>query len=114
MLGLGLHAYIDGAGLASDPRALLFQSYSPSTRQLTGNPLSQPNAYAMIQRRALAAEITTKIGNTRFVRRALRRISRTAGRLRRPRRWRTMPAPARRNFTTAAPRRSRLTEWRGY
>ena len=61
-----LHAYIEGAGLASDPKALLFQSYSPSTRQLTGNPLSQPNAYAMIQRRAQAAEITTKIGNHTF------------------------------------------------
>jgi site-specific recombinase XerD len=58
-----LHAYIAGAGLAGDPKALLFQSYSPSTRQLTGNPLSQPNAYAMIQRRAQSAKITTKIGN---------------------------------------------------
>ena len=61
-----LHAYIDGAGLAKDPKAMLFQSYSSSTRQLTGNPLSQPNAYAMIQRRAKAAEIATKIGNHTF------------------------------------------------
>jgi site-specific recombinase XerD len=61
-----LHAYIDGAGLAGDPKALLFQTYSPSTRQLTGNPLSQPNAYMMIQRRAQGAEITTKIGNHTF------------------------------------------------
>ena len=43
-----LHAYIDGAGLANDPKALLFQTYSPSTRQLTGNPLPQANAYMMI------------------------------------------------------------------
>ena len=61
-----LHAYIDGAGLASDPKALLFQTYSRSTGQLTGNPLPQANAYAMIQRRAKAAEITTKIGNHTF------------------------------------------------
>jgi integrase len=60
-----LHAYIDGAGLAGDPKALLFQTYSPSTRQLTGNPLPQANAYMMIQRRAQASEITTKIGNLR-------------------------------------------------
>ncbi len=27
----GAHAYIDGAGLASDPKALLFQTYSRAT-----------------------------------------------------------------------------------
>ncbi len=43
-----LHAYIDGAGLASDPKALLFQTYSRATGQLTGNPLPQANAYAPI------------------------------------------------------------------
>jgi site-specific recombinase XerD len=61
-----LHAYIDGAGLAGDPKALLFQSYGRATGQLTGNPLPQANAYAMIQRRARAAEIMTKIGNHTF------------------------------------------------
>ncbi len=34
-----LHAYIDGGGLASDPKALLFQTYSHATGRLTGNPL---------------------------------------------------------------------------
>jgi site-specific recombinase XerD len=61
-----LHAYIDGAELATDPKALLFQTYSRATGQLTGNPLPQVNAYAMIQRRARAAAITTKIGNDTF------------------------------------------------
>src|SRR5271167_3113352 len=61
-----LHEYIDGAGLAADPKALLFQSYNRPTRQLTGNLLSQPNAYEMIQRRARWAKITTKIGNHTF------------------------------------------------
>ena len=61
-----LHAYIGGAGLAGEPKALLFQSYSRATGQLTGNPLPQANAYAMIQRRARAAAITTKIGNHTF------------------------------------------------
>ena len=60
-----LHEYIDGAGLAGDPKALLFQTYSRAGR-LTGNPLPQANAYAMIQRRARAADITTKIGNHTF------------------------------------------------
>jgi site-specific recombinase XerD len=61
-----LHEYIDGAGLTADPKALLFQTYDRTTGQLTGNPLPQANAYAMIQRRARAAEITTKIGNHTF------------------------------------------------
>jgi site-specific recombinase XerD len=61
-----LHEYMDGAGLANDPKALLFQSYSRATGQLTGNPLPQANAYAMIQRRAKSAGITTRVGNHTF------------------------------------------------
>ena len=61
-----LHEYIDGAGLATEPKALLFQTYSRATGQLTGNPLPQANAYAMIQRRAKAAGITTRVGNHTF------------------------------------------------
>ncbi len=61
-----LHEYIDGAGLAKEPKALLFQTYSRATGQLAGNPLPQANAYAMIQRRARAAGITIKIGNHTF------------------------------------------------
>jgi len=58
--------YIDGAGLTNDPKAFLFQTYSRATDQLTGSPLPQANAYAMIQRRAKAAGITTQVGNHTF------------------------------------------------
>ena len=61
-----LHEYLDGAGLAKDPKAILFQTYSRGTGQLTGNPLPQANAYAMIQRRAKSAGITTRVGNHTF------------------------------------------------
>ena len=61
-----LHEYIDGAGLATEPKALLFQTYSRATGQLTGNPLPQANAYAMIQRRAKSGGITTHVGNHTF------------------------------------------------
>ena len=61
-----LHAYIDGAGLAQEPKALLFQTYSRATGQLTGNPLPQANAYAMIQRRAKSGGITMHVGNHTF------------------------------------------------
>ena len=61
-----LHEYIGGAGLAGDPKAFLFQSYNRPARRLTGNLLSQPNAYEMIQRRARCAKVTTKMGNHTF------------------------------------------------
>jgi integrase len=53
-----LHEYIDGAGLANEPKALLFQTYSRATGQLTGNPLPQANAYAMIRKRHGATTLT--------------------------------------------------------
>ena len=53
-------------GLATDPKAILFQTYSRSSGQLTGNPLPQANAYEMIQRRAKSAGITTRVGNHTF------------------------------------------------
>jgi site-specific recombinase XerD len=49
-----------------NPKALLFQSYSRATVQLTGHPLPQANAYAMIQRPAKAASITMRVGNHTF------------------------------------------------
>ena len=61
-----LHAYIDGCGLASDPKGPLFRSIGRGTGQLTTTPLPQANAYQMIARRAVAAEIDTKAGNHTF------------------------------------------------
>jgi site-specific recombinase XerD len=65
-LEIYLHDYIGGAGLAADPKAFLFQTYSRATGQLTGAPLPQANAYEMIQRRAKSADITTRVGNHTF------------------------------------------------
>ncbi len=61
-----LHAYIDGCGLASDPKGPLFRTIGRGTDQLTTTPLPQANAYAMIRRRAASAGIETKIGNHTF------------------------------------------------
>ena len=61
-----LHAYLDGAGLADDPKGPLFRTIGRGTGQLTRTPLPQANAYAMIRRRAAAAGIATKIGNHSF------------------------------------------------
>ena len=61
-----LHAYLDGAGIAVDAKGPLFRTIGRGTSQLTRTPLPQANAYAMIQRRALAAGIGTKVGNHSF------------------------------------------------
>ena len=53
----------DSAGIADDPDAPLFQTAVGKTGKLTGKPLWQQDAYRMIQRRAKAAGIKTRIGN---------------------------------------------------
>lgn len=61
-----LIAYMDGCGLREDPKAPLFRTIGRGTGQLTLTPLPQANAWAMVQRRALAAGMATKIGNHTF------------------------------------------------
>lgn len=61
-----LHAYIDGSGLASDSKGWLFRTAAGRTGELTDKPMTQPDAYRMIRRRAAAAGILTKIGNHSF------------------------------------------------
>ncbi len=58
--------YIDGCGLANDPKGPLFRTIGRGTDELTTTPLPQPNAYEMIRRRAASAGIATKIGNHTF------------------------------------------------
>jgi integrase len=52
--------------LASDPQGPLFRTIGRGTGLLTRSPLLQANAYAMIQRRARAVGIRTRIGNHTF------------------------------------------------
>ncbi len=61
-----LHAYLDGAGIASDGKGPLFRTVGRGTARLPRPPLPQANAYAMIRRRAAAAGIGTRIGNHSF------------------------------------------------
>lgn len=61
-----LSAYIEGCGLASDPRGPLFRTISRKTRGLSATPLPQANAYQMVRRRAATAAIATRIGNHTF------------------------------------------------
>lgn len=61
-----LDEYLDAAGLRDQPRTPLFRTVGRGTGQLTITPLPQANAYAMIQRRALAAGIATAVCNHTF------------------------------------------------
>jgi site-specific recombinase XerD len=55
-----LHAYIQGAGLESDPKGFLFRSMaSKAGKTLTRNPLFQQHVHTMIRNRAAAAKIKT-------------------------------------------------------
>lgn len=59
-----LDDYIAAAGIAGEPDSPLFRSTGRKTGQVQG--LWQQDAYRMIQRRATAAGIKTRIGNHTF------------------------------------------------
>jgi site-specific recombinase XerD len=61
-----LHAYIDGAGLVSDPKRPLFPTIARGTGRLSTAAMTQADAHAMIRRRAAAADIGTLLGNHSF------------------------------------------------
>jgi integrase len=60
-----LHAYIEGAGIGGNPKNILFPTALGRTGRLSSRPMTQPDAYRMIGRRAVEA-IKTKIGNHSF------------------------------------------------
>jgi site-specific recombinase XerD len=76
-----LHAYIDGAGLAGDPKAVLFRTAIARTGQMSDRPMAQADAYRMIRRRALAAGVATKIGNHSFRATGITEYLRNGGKL---------------------------------
>jgi integrase len=97
-----LHAYLDGAGIAADPKGPLFRTIGRTTGLLTRTPLPQQNAHAMIRRRAAGADITTQVGNHTFRATGITaylKNGRTAARSKTPPPWRTTPRPAPRSFT---------------
>ena len=62
-----LEAYIHAAGIAGEPKGVLFRTaVNRAGNELTENPMWQQDAYRMIQRRAEKAGIRTKIGNHSF------------------------------------------------
>ena len=63
-LAEALHAYINAADIAQDRKGWLFRTARGHNKgdALSGNPITQPDAWRMIRRRALAAGIAEAIG----------------------------------------------------
>ena len=57
-----LDEYIAAAGIGGNPEGPLFRTADGKTGTLTGNPMWNADAYRMIQRRAKAAGLKTRIG----------------------------------------------------
>jgi len=76
-----LHAYMEAAGIAADTKDYLFRTACRRTGKLTENPLTQADVYRMINRRALAAGIRTKIGCHSFRATGITEYLRNGGKL---------------------------------
>jgi integrase/recombinase XerC len=61
-----LTAYLNGCALRKDRKGPLFRTISRGTKRLSDTPLPQANAFQMVRRRAVAADIETAIGNHSF------------------------------------------------
>jgi site-specific recombinase XerD len=57
-----LDSYIAAAGIKTEPKSPLFRASNGKTKVLSDRPLDRKDAFAMVQRRAKAAGIRTKIG----------------------------------------------------
>jgi hypothetical protein len=57
-----LDAYIEAAGIGGQPKSCLFRASNGKTGILSERPFDRKDAFAMVQRRAMAAGIRTKIG----------------------------------------------------
>ncbi len=57
-----LDSYLEAAAIGSDRKGPLFRTAEGRTGRLTNQAMAQPDVYRMIQRRAEAAGVATKIG----------------------------------------------------
>lgn len=75
-----LHAYIKTAQL-TEGKSPLFRTMRGRTGQLTDKPMTQPDAYRMVRRRAATVGIRTKIGNHSFRATGITEYLRNGGKL---------------------------------
>jgi hypothetical protein len=114
-LAEALRAYIDADGIVEDRKGWLFRTargHNGST--LSDKPMSQPDAWRMIRRRAAAAGIAAEIGcHTRSVPPESLLTLQTAGRSSTRRKWRLMRARERPSSTTGRKSGLHKTRWSG-
>ena len=98
-----LRTYLEGCGISGEGKAPLFRTIGKTTGKLTLTPLPQPNAYAMIGRRARAAGIKIKVGNHTFRATGIAAYCKMAARCKTPLTWRTTLQRVPQSFKLAAP-----------
>jgi site-specific recombinase XerD len=76
-----LHAYLAHAGFEGDHKSWLFRTANRRSVELTDRPMSQPDAYRMIRRRAAKAGVLTRIGNHSFRATGITEYLRNGGKL---------------------------------
>ena len=76
-----LNEYLEAPEVAFDPKARLFRAMQRRSGRLTERGLAQADAYRIIQRRARAAGIRTKIGNHSFRATGITEYLRNGGKL---------------------------------
>ena len=76
-----IREYLEAPEVEFDPKARLFRAVQGRSGRLTERGLSQPDAYRIIQKRALAAGIRTKIGNHSFRATGITEYLRNGGKL---------------------------------
>ena len=112
-LEIYLDSYLTAAGIAEDLDGPLFRTAAGRTGRLTTKPLWQQDAYRMIQRRAKAAGIQTRIGNHTFRATGITAYLKNHGTLETAQQSPTTPPPAPPCSTTEDRKRSRWTKWNG-
>lgn len=61
-----LESYLSSAGIKADTKGVLFRTIAGRTGQLTDKPISQSDAWNMVQRRSTAAGLQTHLTNHTF------------------------------------------------
>jgi len=98
-----LTACLDGCELRGQAERPLFRTIERGNKRLSDTPLPQANAFQMVRRRAVSAEIATAIGSYSFRATGITAYLKTAAGWSALRRWQTMHPPARTSSTIAAP-----------
>jgi integrase/recombinase XerD len=109
-----LDEYIAAAGIAGDPEGPLFRTAAGKTGTLTGNPMWNADAYRMIQRRAKAAGLKTRIGCHTFRATGITTYLKNKGTLEHAQHMTNHESPCTTKLQIGGMRRFHSTRWRRF